>query len=79
MVAFGAKFIASYHMIESDNLSYDYGNELDLLVTKTFNKHYTFGAKVGFYDADRNVTNIARGGNRAADVTKTWIWAQIKF
>jgi len=79
MVAFGARFIASYHMIESDNLSYDYGNELDLLVTKTFNKHYTFGAKVGFYDADNNVNNIARGGNRAADVTKTWIWAQIRF
>lgn len=79
MDAFGAKFIASYHMIESDNLSYDYGDELDLLVTKTFNKHYTFGAKVGFYDADRNAMNIARGGNRAADVTKTWIWAQIKF
>ncbi len=77
--AFGAKFIASYHMIESDNLSYDYGDELDLLLTRTFSKHYTFGAKVGFYDADQNANNIARGGNRAADVVKTWIWAQIKF
>ena len=77
--AFGAKFIASYHMIESDNLGYDYGDELNLLVTKTFKKHYTVGAKIGIYDADTNVTNIARGGNRAADVTKTWIWGQIKF
>ena len=79
MTAFGAKFIASYHMLESDNLSYDYGDELNLLVSKTFYKHYTFGAKVGFYDADRNAMNIARGGNRAADVTKTWLWVHIKF
>jgi hypothetical protein len=77
--AFGAKFIATYHMFESDNMGYDYGDELDLLVTKTFKKNYTLSAKVGFYDADTNATNVARGGNRAADVTKTWIWGQIKF
>jgi hypothetical protein len=77
--AFGAKFIASYHMIESDNFGYDYGDELDLLVTKTFKKHYTVGAKIGIYDADTNATNVARGGSRASDVTKTWIWGQIKF
>ncbi len=77
--AFGAKFIASYHMIESDNLGYDYGDEFDFLVAKTFKKHYTFGAKIGIYDADSNATNLLRGGGRASDVTKTWIWAQIKF
>ena len=77
--AYGAKFIASYHMIESDNLSYDYGDELDLLLVKTFKDHYTFGAKIAIYDADTNATNIARGGNRAADVTKSWFWAQVKF
>ncbi len=32
--ALGANFIASYHMIESDNMSYDYGDELDLLLAK---------------------------------------------
>jgi hypothetical protein len=74
--AFGAKFIASYHMIESDNMSYDYGDELDLLLTKTFKEHYTLGTKVGIYDADTNVNN---GGPTAADVTKIWAWAQIKF
>ncbi len=79
LLAYGAKFIASYHMIQSDNLGYDYGDELDLLLTKTFRKHYTFGAKIGIYDADTNANNIARGGNRAADVVKTWAWAQIKF
>ena len=77
--AFGAKFIASYHMLGSDNLSYDYGDELDLLVTTTIKKHYIFGAKIGIYDADKNATNLARGGSRAADVVKTWVWAQVKF
>ena len=77
--AYGAKFIASYHMIESDNLGYDYGDELDLLLTKTFKKHYTFGAKIGIYDADTNATNVARNPSQSADITKTWFWAQIKF
>jgi hypothetical protein len=77
--AYGAKFIASYHMIESDNLGYDYGDELDLLLVKTFKDHYTFGAKIGIYDADTNATNVARNPSQSADVTKTWFWAQVKF
>jgi len=76
---YGAKFIASYHMIESDNLSYDYGDELDLLLVKTFKDHYTFGAKIGIYDADTNATNAARNPSQSADVTKTWFWGQVKF
>lgn len=79
VTAYGAQFIASYHMIESDRLNYDYGDELDLFLQKTFNKHYTFGAKIGIYDADANASNVARNGNLAADVVKTWVWAQIKF
>lgn len=80
IAAFGAKFIASYHMIESDNLGYEYGDELDLLLTKTFKKHYTLGAKIGIYDADRNATSLANNtGGVVNDVTKTWVWAQIKF
>lgn len=77
--AYGAKFIASYHMLESDNMNYDYGDELDLLLTKTFMKHYTLGTKIGIYDSDTNASNLARGGSRAADVTKIWAWAQVKF
>ena len=75
----GFKFIASYHMLESNNLSYDYGDEIDLLLTKTFNKHFSFGTKIGIYSADSNINNLSRGGNRAADVVKTWVWAQIHF
>jgi len=79
VAAYGAKFIATYHMFDSDNLGYEYGNELDLLLTKTFKKHYSLSAKIGIYDADTNATNVARGGVRAADVTKTWFWARVKF
>ncbi|MCK5431797.1 MAG: hypothetical protein KAJ03_03585, partial [Gammaproteobacteria bacterium] len=64
---------------ESDNLGYDYGDELDLLLVKTFKEHYTFGAKIGIYDADTNATNVARNPSQSADITKTWFWAQIKF
>ena len=73
---FGAKLIVSYHDINSDTLDYDYGEELDIQLTKTFAKHYTFGVKYGDYDADTNINNV---GATAADVTKFWTWVQIKF
>ncbi len=72
-------FIASYHDINSNNIDYDYGDEIDLLLTRTFKKNYTVSTKIGIYDSVTNATNIARGGSRAADVTKIWAWAQIKF
>ncbi len=75
----GARFIASYHNINSDNLDYSYGEELDLFIQKTFRKHYTVGTKWGVYDANGNATNLLRGGSAAADVSKFWVWAQIKF
>lgn len=74
--AFGAKFVAVYHDLSSDNGSYDFGSEIDLLATKTFNKHYTFGVKYSDYNADQNAFNT---GARAADVNKFWVFAQFKF
>ena len=79
---FGASFIASYHDINSDNLGYDYGEEIDLLLTKTFNQHYTFGLKYSNYDADESAINIARNGAASTvtnDVQKFWAFVQIKF
>lgn len=73
---FGAKFIAVYHDISSDEDSYDYGSEIDLLAVKTFNKHYTLGVKYSDYNADQNAFNV---GSRAADVSKFWLFAQLKF
>lgn len=79
---FGAKFIASYHDLNSDNLGYDYGEELDLLLTKTFYKHYTLGFKYADYDADESLINIAQNGANSPvtnDASIIWAFAQIKF
>jgi hypothetical protein len=79
----GAKIIAEYHDINSDNLDYDYGDELDLFIEKTFLENYTVGAKWGVYDADRNINNVTRNAGSfvgvANDVSKIWVWGQIKF
>ena len=74
---FGAKLVVSYHDINSDNLGYDFGQELDIQLTKTFAKHYTVGVKYGNYDADVNANNNI--GATAADVSKFWTWVQLKF
>jgi len=79
---FGAKFIASYHDLNSDNLDYDYGEELDLLLTKTFYKHYTLGLKYADYDADESLINITQNGANSTvtnDASIIWAFAQIKF
>ncbi len=75
--ALGATFIASYHDLNSDNLGYDYGEEIDLLVTKTFMEHYTVGLKYSDYQADINVNNAT--GGTAADVSKIWAWVAVSF
>ncbi len=74
--ALGAKFVAVYHDLNSDKNSYDYGSEIDLLATRTFNKHYTLGIKYSDYNADQNAFNT---GAIAADVSKFWVFAQLKF
>ena len=78
----GTRFIVSYHDINSNNQRYDYGSEIDLQFTKTLMKHYIFGLKFAAYNADRNLTNITNNGAAsgiANNVSKFWIWMQIKF
>lgn len=77
----GAKGSVSYHRFSSDNLGYDYGTELDVLVEKTFAKRYGVGFKYAAYSADRNATNVARNtaAGQAYDLHKWWLWAQVRF
>lgn len=77
--AMGAKFILAYHMLETDNDSYDYGNELDILLQKKFLKHYTLGAKYSNYDADRNILNVTRNPAQSADKSIFWLFGQFKY
>lgn len=77
---FGGKVIVSYHMMESDNMSYDYGDEWNVLFARKFKKHFTLATKFAIYDADRNATALARaGGVQNNDVTKVWFWAQFNY
>lgn len=78
----GANLIAAYHDIGSDNMSYDYGCEFNLLLSRTFRKHYTLGLKYASYDAGNNTSNSSRNGANAGtanDIEKFWIWAQFKY
>jgi hypothetical protein len=79
MTAYGFNFNISYHMIQSDHLDYDYGNELDMELSRRFGKYLTFGLKYADYDADNNATNLLRNGVEAADVSKIWFYTLVKF
>ncbi len=76
----GTKLIVSYHDIDSDNLDYEYGDEIDVWLTKTFMKHYTVGLKYSDYSADDNTTLTTRNvGGVTADVSKFWGYFVVKF
>lgn len=75
----GAKCLAVYHDFRSDQGDYRYGHEVDVLVLKTFRKHYTVGLKYAGYTADRNALNVARNPGQRTNVTKYWAFAELKF
>ena len=79
--AWGFKFIAGYHMLESDKFDYDYGDELDVQLTRGLGKHVTLGAKYADYDADTNATSLARNGvsTVTADAQKFWLFVVARF
>ncbi len=74
---FGAKFVAVWHDLRSEDNDFDYGTELDVLLTKSFMKHWTVGAKASWYDADSNTMNTT--GTPSKDATKYWAWVQFKY
>lgn len=69
---FGAKLVAVYHDFETDKGSDDAGDELDLLLAKTFKKHYTLGMKYSDYDAGKSSVG-------KVDTEKFWVFGQVKF
>lgn len=74
--ALGARFVAVYHDFSANDRGFDYGNELDLLATKTFLKRYTLGLKYASYEADGNAGNL---GAPRADVDKFWLFTQVAY
>jgi len=83
----GAKLTLEYHDLNSDHLGYDYGTEVDVMLTRTFLKHYTLGIKYADYDADRSARNLDRNGPAGGsprgtvinDAAKFWVWGQARF
>ena len=78
----GIKLQAVYHDFSADEGGAEYGTEIDLLITRTFNKMYTAGLKYANYSAD-SATPILPGvpgvaGNNT-DIEKIWAWLQLKF
>lgn len=67
----GAKLVAVYHDFETDEGSLDAGDEFDIMLQKTFNKHYTVGVKYADYNADDEFG--------LTDTQKFWLWGQVKF
>ncbi len=78
----GMKLQAVYHDFSADEGGADYGTELDLFISRNFNKMYTVGLKYANYSAD-SATPVLPGVPAAAadntDIEKLWAWLQLKF
>lgn len=71
------KALVNYHDFNSDAGDYNYGDEWNIQATWDFSQRYQLGSKIAFYDGDPGPRNT--GTPLAADVTKFWIWGQVKF
>ena len=77
MVATGkynTKLIVSYHMLEAETGSFDYGDELDIWFTKKFAKKYSVGLKYAAYDASSDA-----GNTKATDLSRYWVYLTYKY
>ncbi len=80
----GANAMLSYHDFNSDKDNYDYGGEWDAQITRVFREHYTLGIKYARYEASGDALNLARNGRSSAgkqayDLTRFWLWAELRF
>ena len=77
MVATGkynTRLIVSYHMLEAETGSFDYGDELDIWFIKKFAKKYSVGLKYAAYDASSDA-----GNTKATDLTRYWAYLTYKY
>lgn len=76
----GVNLLGVYHFYSSDNLGYEYGQELDLLASWKVNKYLTLLTKYANYQGDKSAINIARnGGAPSTDLAKAWLQADVQF
>lgn len=80
----GANAMLMYHDFNADHGDYDYGGEWDAQLTRSFGEHYLFGIKYARYEASGNARNLDRNGRASAgkqayDLSRFWVWAELKF
>ena len=77
----GAQLAAVYHRFVSDKDSYNYGEEWDVQLEKSFAQRYLVGVKYAHYLADDNALNQARNAasGQAFDLEKFWCYVQFKY
>lgn len=76
----GNKVAVVWHDYSAANAGYDYGNEIDAQVTRTFNQNWSGGLKIARFNADTNATNIARNGPALTNnINKFWAWVEFKY
>jgi len=75
------KLVAVYHQFDADNLGYNYGDELDLLIAhpiSTANLPGIKGASIALKYADYNKGDD-HANNTTVDTKKWWLTTQFKF
>ena len=79
--AWGTNLMVVYHDYSSDNLSYRYGSEWNLVASKKIKKYLTLTAKYATYNGDVNTSNVTRNAPAALskDVDKFWLQAELQF
>lgn len=76
----GVNLLGMYHLYNSDNLDFEYGQEFNFLVSWKVHKNLTLLTKYANYQGDKNDTNLARnGGAPAVDLSKAWLQAEVQF
>ncbi len=70
-------WLVRYDSYKSDVGSNDYGNEWGVLLSKTFAEKYTVGFKYADYSTDAPA--FIAGRPDTSDVSKSWLWVQIKI
>lgn len=80
---YGIKTQLQYHEYETarENIkrkaNLDLGEEYGVQLTKTFNPHWSAGAKLSVYNESEDAKDVLRSTKRDAD--KFWVWVEYKY
>ncbi len=82
--AFGTNLMLVYHRYASTQDDYEFGDEWNLQASRVFGDRYTLGFKYARYAASGDLRNQTRNGasstgKQAFDLTKYWLWLEVRF